>query len=116
MIIVAYVLATTALYYLGSRARITSFLWSRYPKWLDTLMLCSACVGAWFGFALGGLGAWREWSYLGLPGRDGFTVALVGLGSMVWTPIMAALHLWALDRVAAAPPEPEPPDEDRDAA
>lgn len=41
--LILYPMLTTALYYLGARAMITKFIWSRYPKWLDKFMLCSAC-------------------------------------------------------------------------
>ena len=38
-----------AFFYLGSRATITRFVWSRYPRGLATLMDCPACSGFWYG-------------------------------------------------------------------
>ena len=50
-VLVLYALLTTSAYYLGARAVLTRPLWSRYPGWLDALMGCAACAGAWYGAA-----------------------------------------------------------------
>lgn len=115
MTVIVYVLGTTALYYLGSRAKLTRFLWSKYPRWLDNFMLCAACSGAWYALGLALIGAWRKWDFLGLPGNDPVTVIAVVLGGIVWTPIVAALHLWALDRVSVAEPDDDTPEGPKDA-
>jgi hypothetical protein len=110
--VVTWLLFTTvsaALYYLGSRARVTRFLWSRYPNGFDDFMLCAACTGTWFGFALGTtLGWWQHLPYLGLPGGHPVTIIVAGLCSMVWTPIMADKMAGSLERMAARNYGPAP--------
>lgn len=96
-----YPLLCVALYYLMARATLTEALWSRYPAWLDRLTSCAACSGFWYGLGCAGLGWWQGWSVGGLPARDPVTVALVGLCSIVWTPLLAALHIRALERLSA---------------
>mgnify|MGYP001577680378 CR=1 FL=1 len=91
-----YPMVTVALWYLGSQAVITRPLWSRYPQSVDAFMSCSACSGVWLGGLVGGLGAWQRWPFLGLPGREPLTVALVAVCSLVWTPLLAALLVRAL--------------------
>jgi len=91
-----YPLLTTALVYLGGFALITKPLWSRYPRWLDTFMTCASCQGTWWGFLVGLLGWWRRWAFMGLPGRSVLTVVIVGLCSMVWTPILLRLQVHGL--------------------
>lgn len=104
-----YALLTTALYYLGSRALITRHLWQVYPRWLDRFMLCAACTGFWYGVIVAlGVGWYLDVPFLLLPGRFWLTPVVVGLCSIIWTPVIAAVHLWALDRTAAEPiTEPE---------
>lgn len=97
-----YPILTATFYYLGSRALITRFLWSRYPKWLDNYMLCAACSGFAYGVGVAfGLGWWLELPFLGLSGRWPLTPLIVGLCSTVWTPVVAAGHLWALGQTEA---------------
>lgn len=96
MIAVLYALLTTATYYLGAHAQVTSWLWSRYPPGVDRFMYCAACAGTWYGAGWGAVGAWREWPFLGLPGRDALTVICVAAASMVWTPVLAYAHLHVL--------------------
>jgi hypothetical protein len=110
MIAAVYALLCAALYYLGSRALVTQFLWSRYPPAFDRFMLCPACSGFWYGILCGGLGAWREWDFLGLPGRDPVTVLVVGLCAIIWTPIVADLQIRAL----ASQGEADPRDQDQE--
>jgi len=94
---VLYALLTTAAYYLLARAMITKFLWSRYPKWLDYYTLCAACSGMLYGAAIAlAIGWWRDLPFLTLPGRFWVTPIVVGLCSMIWTPILAAKHVKAL--------------------
>lgn len=117
MTLVIYMLMTTAVYYLLSRAMITRPLWSRYPAWLDYYTSCAACSGFLYGglvaFAIG----WtQDMPLLGLPGRFWMTPIVAGLGSLVWTPILADLHIRALlqlgvaDPRGEAPSDPETPD------
>jgi hypothetical protein len=100
--IVIYPLICAALYYLGAQALITSFLWGRYPPRLDKFMSCSACSGTWYGFLCGALGWWRNWSFVGLPGRDWLTILVIGLCSMIWTPLLANQHLNAMRQISGA--------------
>lgn len=104
---VLYPLFCAALYYLGAHAKATQFLWSRYPAWLDRLTMCAACSGFWYGIACGALGWQLDAEFLGLPARSVPTVAAVGLCSLVWTPLLAVAHLWAL--ATLAPDEEETP-------
>jgi len=100
-----YPLLTAALFYLGSRATITSWLWNRYPSRLANFMDCSACTGFWYGLLLEtGLGGWRP--FLGV---GDYSVIFVGLCSIVWTPIVAALmqhSLFILGTVVLDEPPP----------
>ncbi len=85
-----YLVLTTGLYYLASRAEITRWLWSRYPKSLNYWTLCAACSGFWYGLAAaGGLGWTLDLPLLGLPGRTWYAVAVGGVVGMVGTPILA---------------------------
>ena len=94
-----YPLLTTAAYYLGARALVTRFLWSRYPVWLDSFMLCSACSGFWYGLGAGIYGRFYGVDFLGLPARDLSTPLVIAFCSTVWTPLVSALHATALDRL-----------------
>lgn len=97
---VIYPLVTTALYYLGAHALITRAIWSHYPPRLDKFMSCAACSGFWYGVAVAMLGWWRNWPFLGLPGRDWLTPIIVGLCALVWTPILAYHHLIAMTAIS----------------
>ena len=94
--LILYALVTPALYYLGSQALITQWLWGRYPHRVDTFMSCAACSGTWYGVALALVGWWQRWPFLGLPPRSVLTVALVGLASCFWTPVLARKMLDSL--------------------
>lgn len=92
--LIIYVLLTTAIYYLMSRALITKFLWSRYPNILDQYFLCAACSGFLYGGAVAlAIGWTQDLPFLGLPGQFWVTPIIVGLCSMVWTPILGRLHV-----------------------
>lgn len=101
MPIVFVALLTAGLYYLGSRALITSWLWSRYPKRFARFMDCAACTGFWYGLGV----------TLVLGASVPFDVPtwsapiIVGLCSMVWTPLVAALMQIALERLGSAVPD-----------
>jgi len=103
--LILYALCTAAMFYLGSRALITRWLWSRYPPLLAIFMDCSACSGAWYGALVAYIGGFHlGLSFLGLPGASWVTVAAAGLGSMTWTPIIAGLVQWSLDALGHAVP------------
>lgn len=99
-----YPLVSVALYYLGARALITRPLWSRYPAWFDGLMTCASCSGFWYNLGLAALfGYWKRWSFMGLPGNDPLTIGLVGLCGIVWTPVVAAVQIRALEMTGLVP-------------
>lgn len=100
---VLYSLLTVAAYYLFSRAMITSFLWKRYPSWLNYYTWCAACSGTLYGVVAALAVGWtRDLPFFGLPGRFWPTPVLVGLSSMIWTPILANAHITALVRLGIA--------------
>lgn len=102
--LVILALLTTSAFYLGSRAMVTQFLWSRYPAKLAAFMECSACSGFWYGLIAGAaLGPTLE-----LPKT--LTVVygplLIGLCSVVWTPIVAGLMQRGFEQLGSViPPE-----------
>lgn len=91
-----YSFLTVSIHYLLSRAEITRWLWSKYPPWLDRWALCPACSGTWIAGFIGILGALLKLSFLGLPGRNIFTVIAIALCGTVWTPILGYLHIKCL--------------------
>lgn len=106
-IILLYALVTSACFYLGSRAMITSWLWSRYPPRLSRFMDCAACTGFWYGTALTlVLGAWLDITPFALPL---VAAPIIGLASLVWTPIVAGLMHVALERLGSVMIEPYVP-------
>jgi len=108
--IALYTLLTTATYYLLARAMITKWLWSRYPAWLEYYTLCAACSGFLYGVAVAFAIGWTQnWPFLGLEGRFWGTPIVVGLGSLVWTPILADFHIRALLQLGVADPRDMPP-------
>jgi hypothetical protein len=117
--LILYMLLTTAQFYLLSRAMITKSLWSRYPAWLDYYTSCAACSGFLYGGAVAlAIGWTQDLPFLGLSGRFWVTPIIVGLGSMVWTPIMGDFHVRALLQLGVAGPrsdsstdQPDPPPE-----
>ena len=98
---------TAAAYYLLARAEITRFLWGRYSPGVDRFMACAACTGFWYGLAVAGLGWLWQWDFMELPARAYYTPPIVGLCSMIWTPVVSWLHLGALDGLVV--PEPDDP-------
>ena len=101
-----YALCSASLWYLGSRAVITSPLWSRYPQRFAKFMDCSACAGTWYGIGLGYVGGFQlGLPFMGLQGDRASTVAAIGLCSMAFTPIAAGLVQWGFDRLGTIAPE-----------
>lgn len=104
--LVIYPLLTVAAYYLLARAVITQPLWRRYPPRFDRFMACAACTGLWYGVGVAVFGGWvLSLPFLALPARSLYTVAIVGLCSMIWTPIVSWLHLAAIDRLGGTAEE-----------
>jgi hypothetical protein len=102
--LVILALLTTSAFYLGSRAVVTEFLWSRYPPKLARFADCAACSGFWYGLLAGAtLGP-----TLDLPKT--LTVVygpvLIGLCSIVWTPIVAGIMQRGFEQLGSViPPE-----------
>lgn len=94
-----YTLLSAAMFYLGSRAVITSFLWSRYPRRFASFMDCAACTGFWWGVSFA---CYFRFDVLGLDGRAETTPIFVGLCSIVLTPIAAGLMQRGLDSLGSA--------------
>ena len=98
-----YSMLAAAAYYVGSRAKITSWLWSRYPSGLAAFMDCAACSGAWYGLIISlTVGRHFELRYAGLSPYDWMTHFVVMASSIVTTPITAGLMQWGLDHVGTA--------------
>lgn len=78
-----------AAFYLGDRALITSWLWSRYPRWLAAQRSCPACAGFWdtlgLAYLLGALD-------LALP----YHPVLLAFSAVFWAPLAAGLMTHAL--------------------
>lgn len=113
--LILYALCSSSLFYLGSRALITSWLWTRYPIRFAVFMDCPACSGTWYGFTLAIVGGYGfGLPFLGLPGAHPATVVIVGLVSMTVTPLLAGLMQVALDAAGHAAPAEDHPEGDPD--
>lgn len=100
-----YALLTTAVYYLLAKAMITQWLWSKYPAWLDYYTSCAACSGFLYGGVVALTLGWPlDLPFLGLDGRSWLTPWVVGMGSMVWTPIIASMQIQGLLNLGVADP------------
>lgn len=99
-VLVLYVLLSTACFYLGSRARITSWLWSRYPTRFARFMDCPACTGFWWGVI------WAsaiQHNVIGIPFWPMVTEPiLIGLCMIVLVPIAAGLMQMGFERTGSA--------------
>jgi hypothetical protein len=103
--VLLYLSVTSALYYLGARALITRWIWSKYPSWLDSYMFCAACSGFAYGVGVSFAIGWTQnLEFFGLPGRFWLTPVVSGLASMVWTPILANVQINALYQLGIADP------------
>lgn len=103
MTFILFSILACSMYYLGSRATVTSWLWSRYPASFARFMDCPACSGFWYGVWLSvTIGRLCGLSYLGLDPYSPLTPFLVGLCTLTTTPIVAAIMLAAFDRVGSA--------------
>jgi hypothetical protein len=90
-----YLTLCTAAYYLVARAKITSFLWRRYPAWLEYWVLCAACSGLWYGLGCAALGYHYDLPLFGLPPDSALGVVSAGALGMVWTPVAAYAMVYA---------------------
>lgn len=103
MILGLYTLLATALFYLGSRAKITSWLWSRYPHDFASFMDCSACTGFWWGFfAHLTIGVYYDCAIGPMPANHPATPIVVGLCTLVLTPMVAGLMQRGLELTGSA--------------
>lgn len=107
-----YSLLSTSCFFLGARAMITSAIWSRYPNAFGRFMDCSACTGFWYGLiAAATLGTRQGLDFFGLASDSPITWILVGLCTIVTTPMVAGLMQQALYAVGVSVGTAETPDE-----
>jgi hypothetical protein len=97
-VLIFYSLLSAAMFYLGSRALVTKYIWSAYPPWFARLMDCSACTGFWWGIL------WSIWLPPSViyPEIDGFARGpaipiVIGLCMIALTPIVAGFMQSGLD-------------------
>lgn len=93
-------LITSALYYVISRAKITEPLWTRLPIGVDYFFNCAACSGFWYGAICGLLGKLTNTPFVG--STAWWTIPVVALAAVVWTPIIANLHDRAMHELSGA--------------
>jgi hypothetical protein len=108
--LVLYSLLTSAAFYLGSRAKITQPLWSRYPKGFARFADCASCTGFWYGLFFGMALSWRPISLpvAGIPPGSWYAPLIIAMCSIVTTPIVAGLMQAGFERLGTAvPDEPE---------
>lgn len=106
--LVLYMLLTTAAFYLGSRAKVTHFLWSKYSPEVASFFDCPACSGAWYGLIFGMILSWRPLAipFLSIEPGVWYAPILIGLCSIVWTPIGAGLMQLGFDWAGSALEDP----------
>lgn len=105
---VLYVTLCTAMYYLLARAKITEWLWSRYPPFLDYWLMCAACAGTWYGLGCGALGARLDLPLFGLDPDHWLSFVAAGALGMVWTPIVSWVMVKAWTELLGDEPDDEP--------
>lgn len=110
--LVIYPLITAAMFYLGSRAKITEFAWSRYPASVTSFMDCAACTGFWYGLLVSLV---LQVEVGTLPVKEWYAPLVIGLCSMVWTPIVAYLMDTSLYRLGSVAPSASFSDNPNDA-
>ncbi len=98
--LILYSLLCAAMFFLGSRATVTRWLWKRYPPRLAHFLDCSACTGFWLGIGLSlTLGRHASLNVFELDAFAWYTPIVVGLCMIVLTPITAGLMQAGLDRL-----------------
>jgi hypothetical protein len=100
MTLIIYSLLCAAMFYLGSRAKITDWLWSRYPRKLAGFMDCAACTGFWWGVV------WSVVLPFDISGLGWMAPGVTGLCMVVLTPIAAGLMQVALDHLGSVQVDP----------
>jgi hypothetical protein len=101
--LILYPILCATFFYLLSRAVVTSWLWTRYPRWLAAFLDCASCSGTWIGLILAIVGGHvYDLDFLGLDGESPSTWPVVALCSTLWTPLVAALHQKALEFLGTA--------------
>ncbi len=110
--LVLYAILSACLFYLGSRAKITTPLWSIYPRWLAELADCAACSGTWYGLILAlTVGRYGDLDFFGLPGDFWLTPIIVAMCTMVLTPMVAGVMQTSMMLLGSALPDEEKPNE-----
>lgn len=99
--LILYTILMGAATYLLTRAKVTEWLWSRYPDWLNNWLDCTACSGFWYGLGCAGLGAATNRPFLGLDPQAWPTFFVVGLFGMMVNPIVAAVHTYSWSVLSA---------------
>lgn len=108
--LVIYALLCTALFYLGARAMITRFLWSRYTPRLAQWADCPACSGTWYGLALSmSVGWYYELDIGPFAAQSWITPLIVAACMMVLVPMVAALMEIGFQTVGSTVGAEEPP-------
>lgn len=117
-----FLLAVTcaALFHLGARATITSFIHRRYPPALANFMNCATCAGTWYGVIVAGVYGLSGGGVDGIAFRWPGDAIAGGVLGMILTPAVAWLHETALRALSDAPeievdtePAVSPKDEQR---
>jgi len=85
------------MFYVGSRAVITHWLWSRYPKQFARFMDCAACAGFWYGILVASTLDLRP-----IHPTRWINTILVGLAMTVLTPVVAGIMQAGLERLGSA--------------
>lgn len=103
---VLYPFIAAALYHLGARAKITEPLWSLWEGTaFDRFLSCAACSGTWYGAIAAFVGGLLGWEFLGAPDKL-YTPVLVGMITMITTPILAFAQEYGLIYLGSyAPPD-----------
>jgi len=100
-----FAILSAAIFYLGSRALITRWLWSRYSPTFARFMDCAACTGFWLGAVLSlTLGQDRDPVF---HSNIEIEAILVGLCMLVVTPMVAGLMQHSLNVVGDATIAPD---------
>jgi hypothetical protein len=105
--ILIYPLLTTALFYLGARAKLTAPITRHLPGELNEVLACPACSGAWYGMACAVFGFFTRTPFLGASAW--WTLPVIALASMIWTPMLAALQEASIYRLWSEPAQDQQP-------
>lgn len=100
MIWVYTILLATALYYLGSRTKITHWLHSRYPEPLYNFMACPMCSPVWFTLGIVIAALKLGYEYPGFIDQR-HALVVVPLCALVLTPLLVALVEVSMHRLSS---------------